>query len=223
MPRESKQRRDATSKRDKPLGNDAAQTEAASDGSTAEGSDAADLVEDAGNSDASSTSTSYVPAVEERGTGDQDIRGVLIQVVDARLLLPNATVAEVLAFADPEPVADAPPWLLGKIRWQGWQLPLVAFSKLAGLAEERGALGRKVVVLRALTGNPKAPYFALLTQGFPRLVTVSRDALIDEDPGQGQPLPGCVSARVRLNQDDAFVPDLEAIEQQIDSALAQAA
>ena len=65
------------------------------------------------------------------------IRGVLIQVADARLLLPNATIAEVLSFAEPEPVADAPDWLLGRIRWRGWQLPLVAFSRFAGIAEER--------------------------------------------------------------------------------------
>ncbi|HQY49033.1 MAG TPA: chemotaxis protein CheW, partial [Thermomonas sp.] len=54
------------------------------------------------------------------------IRGVLIQVAQARLLLPNATIAEVLSFAPPEPVADAPDWLLGRIRWRGWQLPLVS-------------------------------------------------------------------------------------------------
>ena len=57
------------------------------------------------------------------------IRGVLIQVAEARLLLPNATIAEVLSYADPEPVANAPDWLLGRIRWRGWQLPLVAFSQ----------------------------------------------------------------------------------------------
>lgn len=181
--------------------------------------------DDVGSAAATSdASAGVVPAAPEPGTGERDIRGVLIQVVDARLLLPNATVAEVLSFADPEPVADAPPWLLGRIRWQGWQLPLVAFSKLAGLAEERGALGRKVVVLRALGGNPKAPYFALLTQGFPRLVTVSRETLlVDEAADQADPLPGCTRARVRLNQDDAFVPDLEAIEHEIGSVLAQAA
>ena len=47
------------------------------------------------------------------------IRGVLIQVAEARLLLPNATIAGVLSYADPEPVADAPDWLLGRMRWRG--------------------------------------------------------------------------------------------------------
>ena len=142
-------------------------------------------------------------------TVQADIRGVLIQVAGARLLLPNATIAEVLSFADPEPVADAPDWLLGKIRWRGWQLPLIAFSRLAGIADEKGGLGSKVIVLKALGGDPKAPFFAVLTQGFPRLVTVSEAALVTEETERSL-LPNGVQARVTLNQDDALVPDLAA-------------
>jgi len=150
-----------------------------------------------------------------------DIRGVLIQVAGGRLLLPNATIAEVLSYADPEPVADTPDWLLGRIRWRGWQLPLIAFSRLTGLASESGGLGSKVIVLKALGGDPKFPYFALLTQGFPRLVTVSRDGLlVDAD---GDALPAGVLAKVRLNEDSAFVPDLKVVEALIGDALAQAA
>lgn len=147
-----------------------------------------------------------------------DIRGVLVQVEDARLLLPNASIAEVLSFAAPEVVENAPDWLLGRIRWRGWQLPLVAFSRMAGIADEQGGLGSKVVVLKALGGNEKAPFFALLTQGFPRLVTVSRDALVanvDQDD-----LPDGVQARVMLNEDAALLPDLADVEARIGQALA---
>jgi chemosensory pili system protein ChpC len=144
-----------------------------------------------------------------------DIRGVLIQVAGARLLLPNATIAEVLSFADPDPVANAPDWLLGRIRWRGWQLPLIAFARLAGIADERGGL-------KALGGDPKAPFFALLTQGFPRLVTVSQAALAG-DAADGEALPAGVQARVVLNEDAALLPDLEQVELLIGQALAQAA
>lgn len=149
------------------------------------------------------------------------IRGVLIQVADARLLLPNATIAEVLSYATPEPLTDAPDWLLGRIRWRGWQLPLMSFSRFAGIAEEEGGLGSKVIVLKALGGNPRQPYFAMLTQGFPRLVTVTESTLatLDDDGG----LPAGVLARVRLNENEAMVPDLAALEQRVHAALAAAA
>ena len=151
-----------------------------------------------------------------------DIRGVLIQVAGARLLLPNATIAEVLSFAEPEPVADAPEWLLGRIRWRGWQLPLVAFSRLAGIASEQGGLGSKVIVLKALGGDPKAPFFAVLTQGFPRLVTVSEAALVTGETERSL-LPAGVQARVMLNEDEALVPDLEQVERMIGESLQAAA
>lgn len=148
-----------------------------------------------------------------------DIRGVLIQIEGARLLLPNATIAEVLSYADPEPVENAPDWLLGRIRWRGWQLPLVAFARIAGLAQERGGLGSKVVVLKAMGGDAKLPHFALLTQGFPRLVTVSHDALV-LDTGNSDALPNGVQARVLLNDDAALIPDIDSVEASLREALA---
>lgn len=149
------------------------------------------------------------------------IRGVLIQVADARLLLPNATIAEVLSYATPEPVADAPDWLLGRIRWRGWALPLIAFSRFSGIAPEQGGLGSKVAVFKALGGDEKRPYFAVLTQGFPRLVTVTDTALTQVDDGED--LPDGVLSRVRLNEDEALVPDLEMLEDNLREVLEAAA
>lgn len=151
---------------------------------------------------------------------ESDIRGVLISVAGARLLLPNASVAEVITFAEPEPVGEASPWLLGRVRWRGWRLPVLSFSKLAGLAEESGALGAKVVVIKALGGNQRLPFFALLTQGFPRLVTVSRGRLVAES-GEDKPLG--VLQRVMLNDDSALIPDLDTIEMLVAKALQRAA
>jgi chemosensory pili system protein ChpC len=140
-----------------------------------------------------------------------DIRGVLIQIGGGRLLLPNATIAEVLSYAEPEPAGSSADWLLGRFRWRGWQLPLVAFSRLAGIGEEQPGLGSKVIVLKALGGDRRTPYFAILTQGFPRLVTVSRSAL--EVEAGDEPLPDAIQARVRLNDEPALLPDLLRVEQ----------
>ena len=74
---------------------------------------------------------------------------------------------------------------------------------------------------RRLGGDAKAPFFALLTQGFPRLVTVSRDALVAQER-EGE-LPAGVRAYVLLNEDEALVPDLEDVERMIGDALAAAA
>ena len=146
-----------------------------------------------------------------------DIRGVMIAISNGRLLLPNATVAEVITFADPEPVPNAPIWLLGRVRWRGWRLPLVSFARLTGHDQPEGELGAKVTVMKSLGANARLPYFALLTQGFPRLTTVSRDALVPSGEG-GEPAPG-VLFEVMLRDDAALIPDLEAVEAMIGEAL----
>ena len=151
-------------------------------------------------------------------TVPSDIRAVLIQTGASRLLLPNATISEVLSYAEPDPVDDAPDWLLGTIRWRGWRLPLVAFAPFTGQGPEQGGLGHKVVVLKTLGGQPTMPYFALLTRGFPRLVTVSRERL--EDAGDSAPLAPGVRARVRFNDEAALVPDIDGIELALRGALA---
>ena len=151
----------------------------------------------------------------------RDIRGVMITVNEGRLLLPNASVAEVITYSEPEAVENAPDWLLGRIRWRGWRLPLLSFSRFAGWSQEDGQLGAKVAVLKALGGNPKLPYFAVLSQGFPRLVTVARSALAEAHDIKDLPLG--IHSRVTLNDDAAVVPDLLSLELLIDKALNQAA
>ena len=77
-----------------------------------------------------------------------------------------------------------------------------------------------MIGLTALGGDAKRPLFALLTQGFPRLVTVTATTL----PAEGDDtelLEGALGP-VRLNDDDALVPDLAALQHQIAAALAPA-
>ncbi len=147
----------------------------------------------------------------------RDIRGVVIQTDAARLLLPNATISEVLSYAPPEPVEGAPDWLLGRIRWRGWRLPLVAFGPLAGLGDEQGGLGSKVVVLKAFGGAADLPFFMMLTRGFPRLVTVSPERVVAEDTGE---LPHGVKSSVLFDGETTYIPDIDAIESAIRGALA---
>lgn len=150
-----------------------------------------------------------------------EIRGVLIPISGGRLLLPNATVAEVITLSTPEPIDNAPDWLLGRITWRGWRLPLLSFSTMAGLVQREGELNSRVAILKALGGNPRMPFLAVVTQGFPRLTTLSAEIIVPVD--DGQELPPGTRDRVMVRDDEALIPDLEAIEQQVDAALEAAA
>ena len=148
----------------------------------------------------------------------REIRGVMIPVTNGRVLLPNATVAEVITYSNPERIPNAPEWLLGRQSWRGWRLPLFSFSILTGLAHEEGYLGARVAVLKALGGHAKMPFIAMLTQGFPRLTTISADLLIPTGD-EGHPPTG-VRNQVLVRDDHAMIPDLNTIESLMVQALA---
>jgi len=150
-----------------------------------------------------------------------DIRGLMITVSNGRVLLPNANVSEIITAATPDPVENSPDWLMGRVRWRGWRVPLFSFSILAGIATKEGALNAKVTVLKALSGNPKMPFVAMLCLGFPRLTTVTPDILVPTDD-LGIRIPG-VLGRVLVRDDQAFIPDLMSIEAMIRDALEMAA
>ena len=150
-----------------------------------------------------------------------EIRGVLLQAGEERVLLPNATVAEVLAKVPVEPVEDAPDWLPGRIDWHGWQVPLVKFATLAGLQEDAAGRGNRVIVLKALGGDEALPYFGLLTASFPQLVSVPRDSLLAD--ASEDDLPRGIQMRVLLGEQSAMLPDLELVERMVAQALAAAA
>ena len=143
----------------------------------------------------------------------REIRCVLVPVGNLRLLLPNATIAEVITLSTPEPVAGAPDWLLGRIAWRGWRVPLVSFTTLSGAEEGDAGLSVRVAVLKALGDDPKLPFIAVVTQGFPRLTTLNAELILPTH--DGKPLPPGVRAHVLVRDDVAMIPDLEWIEGQL--------
>jgi len=138
-----------------------------------------------------------------------EIRAVLIQTGSERVLLPNATLAETLARVPIEALSDTPHWLLGRIAWHGWKVPLLSYARFNG-HDEPLTDNNKVVVLKAMGGDPEYPYLALLTQTFPHLLTVSRDGLL-VDASEGQ-LPQGVRMRVLLDEQVVLLPDLDMLE-----------
>ena len=149
---------------------------------------------------------------------NDEVRGVLIQAGKERVLLPNATVAEMMSRVPVQLIDGAPAWLAGYINWQGWEVPLLSYARFSSLGDEPLGGNNKVVVLKALGGNPEMPYFALLTQSFPQLIAVPRDGLLADATEES--LPQGVHMRVLLGEQSALLPDLDAIEAAVTAALA---
>jgi len=141
----------------------------------------------------------------------------MINITNGRVLLPNASVTEIISYSPPDPVDGAPAWLLGRMRWRGWRVPTISFSRLAGLAQTETERKAKVTVIKALGGNPKMPYLAMMAQGFPRLTNIAPDDLIVTGAEDFR-APGVLHTTI-LRDDSAIVPDLFQIEAMIEDVL----
>jgi chemosensory pili system protein ChpC len=147
----------------------------------------------------------------------RDIRGVMIPVTGGRVLLPNATVAEVITYAPPESVPGAPAWLLGRLTWRGWRLPLFSLPMLTGDVGEESYTNARVAVLKGLGGDARLPFLALLAQGFPRLTTITPELLIPSS--DGVETTG-IASEVLVRDERAVIPDLARIEELVGAAIA---
>ncbi|MGH8183403.1 MAG: chemotaxis protein CheW [Rhodanobacteraceae bacterium] len=150
-----------------------------------------------------------------------EIRGVMLPVTHGRLLVPNTTMAEVITYARPAQVEDAPAWLLGRLAWRGWGLPVLAFSVLAGVSEREPVENTRVAILKALSGHVRLPYFGVLCQGFPRLTLISEAMLVSDEAAEA--VPAGVREQVRVHDEPAWIPDLATVENLTAEALGVAA
>lgn len=141
-----------------------------------------------------------------------DIPCLMLPMSEHQLLAPTVSIAEIVSYVHPSPVADAPHWLLGQVEWRKQTVPLLSLEALRG--EASAALGprTRIAVFNNTGVSDELPFFAVVTQGIPRLTRVQA-AIIQEDTGQA-PKP-FERMRVELEGEACSIPDVAALEQVI--------
>jgi chemosensory pili system protein ChpC len=141
----------------------------------------------------------------------EELYSLLVPLSEDRLIIPRACVAEVVRYSHPDQIPGSKNWMLGNINWNGRELPVVSFEGAIG-KEVPAVTGRtRIVVFYASTGQIKAGFFGVLTQGFPQLVRVNRDVL-KLDSTEGWPDGAPVLCRVKMINEYPLVPHLEHLE-----------
>lgn len=150
-----------------------------------------------------------------QGQEYQAVHCLKIPLHEDSALLPNAAVAEVIAFNEPEQISDAPEWLLGKMQWRDRKIPLISLEAASG-GDVIEKTGPRIAVLNTLNSNPKVPYIAILMQGIPSLMVVKPDTIIWDEDKQANKSQS-VSGYVTLDGDTSMVPDIDNLEQRIEN------
>jgi chemosensory pili system protein ChpC len=126
----------------------------------------------------------------------QEVYSLLIPLVEGRLIIPRACVAEVIGFHTPSEMTGAPPWYIG-----GQMIP--------------PASGRtRIVIFHCIGSRLEGGYFGIVSQGFPQLVRVSSD-VVRPDNSRAIEERAPIVCQIRMVNETPLVPDLERLEDMI--------
>ena len=132
-----------------------------------------------------------------------------------RVILPNTAVAEIIPYVSPDALSDAmgekaPDWLLGMIAWRGISVPLISMEIIFGSSYEKPGKRSSIAIINATGSAIAVPYFAVVTQGIPRLLQVSAETLgLIEETGDTNKAAAC---HVVFDGDVAVIPDMDEVE-----------
>lgn len=147
-------------------------------------------------------------------SADEELYSLLVPLVDERLIVPRACVAEVVRYTPPVAKDGHKNWMLGTINWNGRELPVVAFEGAIGKDVPAPTGRTRVVVFNSSTGSVRSGFFGVLTQGFPQLVRVNQEVL-QLEATEGWPSEAPILCRVKMINEFPLVPHLEKLEEMI--------
>ncbi len=143
------------------------------------------------------------------------IHCLMISLSEETILLPNAAVAEVIGYVQPEPLEGSPAWFLGRIGWRERLVPLISLE-IATISNDNAKPnmeGTRIAILNTLNGNPNVPYIGIVTQGIPRLGVIH-----DSDISTIETLPGkrqSIAEIANFNGQEVIIPDIDDLENRI--------
>ena len=132
-----------------------------------------------------------------------------LPVNQQQLLLPNVSIAEVVGYQTPEEPIDKPDYFLGYVTWRGIRIPLLSYELANSQSASKITANARIAVINSIGEHHDAlPFFAILTQGIPRLVKVASDLI--------KPVKSKVNkaetTTVKIDGEEAVIPNLSFLE-----------
>lgn len=132
-----------------------------------------------------------------------------LPVHQQQLLLPNVSVAEVVNYQAPSTIKGKPDYFLGHITWRGVSIPLISYDIANGQTGQAASINPRIAVINSIGEHHEAlPFFAIVTQGIPRLVKVASDMIKSSKANHKK----AELSTVKLDGEEAIIPDLAYLE-----------
>ena len=153
------------------------------------------------------------------GIGNEKIRSLWVPIRDANLLLPNMAVAEISSYRVPSRLPDMPEWLLGMVKWQGDDIPVISIEAVCGLSQQSNPVFSRLMVMNSVRPDSPVRHYAIVTAGLPGLLQFAEDTADQVVPCANDGLE-CI---VRIGNEEAIIPDLDHLQELLENELSHAA
>jgi chemosensory pili system protein ChpC len=141
----------------------------------------------------------------------QTVRAFLLPFKSGYALLPHSSMVEVLPFATPLTLENAPSWVVGTMLWRALDVPLVALENLALNTQPRLDSHTRIVMINTLNTHANFNYIGLLGTDAPRLININYDEITRIDPPSEFTGSGVLSW-TQVKDHMAIIPDMDVIE-----------
>jgi len=150
----------------------------------------------------------------------QVIKCMILTLRSQNVLVPNASVAEMVSAQGASDVIDMPDWYVAKMRWHGVDVPIVSFEAASGeKIKEVNQNTQIAMIYTARSDDSRYPYIGLVVYGVPHVTEFSREQMVaDSDSlsdAQSHPM---VVQKTRINGAALSVLDIDGIEAMIEKA-----
>ena len=150
----------------------------------------------------------------------QVIKCMILTLRSENVIVPSASVAEMISAQGAIAVNNMPAWYVAKMRWHGVDVPLVSFEAAAG--EEIKAVNQNTQIAMIYTASDdesRYPYIGLVVSGVPHVTQFSRDQIVTDPESlldtHSRPM---VARKTRINGAAVSILDIDGIESMIKEA-----
>jgi chemosensory pili system protein ChpC len=152
-------------------------------------------------------------------TVKEKVRSLWIPLRGMNLLLPNVAVEEVGSFRTPAVQPDMPEWLLGTVKWQGTEIPVISLESLCGMDVESNQVFSRLMIVKSVRPESPLSHYAIVTAGLPGLIQFGEDTANDTKAYEGEAL----KCTVQIGTELASIPDLDYLQGLLEQQFGKAA
>ena len=150
----------------------------------------------------------------------QVIKCMILTLRSENVIVPSASVAEMMSAQGAMAVNNVPDWYVAKMRWHGVDVPLVSFEAASG--EEIKVVNQNTQIAMIYTASDdesRYPYIGLVVSGVPHMTQFSRDQIVtDPESLLDVHSHSMVAQKIRIKGAAVSILDIDGIESMIKEA-----